>query len=483
LVPSARYPAYGFASGPMKSSLASGLRCSRRTLEPNIGRCAAASATVTATPAEMENAIRLATSLRSQLRLHQAIDVLGVVLESAPADIVSKANDARGMYIKYAKMLRSEWQLLMGSDDESIAGFREILEHAPSDRDARIQLAHALSDGKGDVEQALSILAELLDEGPQGTEGDIADIGSYVWAAHDAGVFAASLGKHDAAQTYFELFRKLLCDLKPRRYKYVQVYRKSAEQMKRYSQGVFYEMANARIIGDTERAAAAGEFHKAMNLNEHPELAWYRDVFTSSWELIASTPIGKAPSPSLFYGSRPMLQLAMDAASLEGGLILELGVWHGISLRMTASNWPDEQVHGFDTFTGLPEAWGSPEKGGEAAGAYSTFGAMPADLPQNVQLHAGLFSETLPGFIKEHPGPIRFMNIDCDLYSSTKDIFDEVSERIVPGTVIIFDEYLMTPSWQDDEFKAFQEAVAKHGWTYEYLAFSIMTGQAIVRIT
>jgi len=75
------------------------------------------------------------------------------------------------------------------------------------------------------------------------------------------------------------------------------------------------------------------------------------------------------------------------------------------------------------------------------------------------------------------------MNIDCDLYSSTKDIFDEVSERIVPGTVIIFDEYLMTPSWQDDEFKAFQEAVAKHGWTYEYLAFSIMTGQAIVRIT
>ena len=75
------------------------------------------------------------------------------------------------------------------------------------------------------------------------------------------------------------------------------------------------------------------------------------------------------------------------------------------------------------------------------------------------------------------------MNIDCDLYSSTRDIFDAAFERIVPGTVIVFDEYFMNPNWQQHEFRAFQEAVTKHGWTYEYVALSFYSGQAVVRIT
>ncbi|CAE8598277.1 unnamed protein product [Polarella glacialis] len=434
-------------------------------------------------PDEMQQAIKIARSLRASWKLKEAVEVLGIVISSFPDDMLSNANDAVGPGLKYAMMLRADWNLLMGNNNQCIEDLRNILVHWPSDRDARIQLAHALNDGKLDTEQALTVLGEVLDEGPEGAAGDIADISSYTWAAQDAGVFAASLGKHDMAQQYFEMFRKHLCEFKPKRYKYVQICMKSSEQMKRYSQGVFYEMVNAIIIGDAERAAAAAEFHKSMRLNEHPELVWFRQVFTSSWEFILSTSVGKAPEPSLFYGTLTMLKLAMDAASLDGGLILELGVWHGSSLRMTASDWPDQQVHGFDTFTGLPEAWGSPEKGGESVGAYSTFGATPSDLPQNVQLHAGLFSDTLPGFLETHPGPIRFMNVDCDLYSSTKDIFDQVSDRIVPGTVLVFDEYLMTPTWQDDEFKAFQEAVTKNGWTFEYVAISIMSGQAIIRIT
>jgi hypothetical protein len=38
-----------------------------------------------------------------------------------------------------------------------------------------------------------------------------------------------------------------------------------------------------------------------------------------------------------------------------------------------------------------------------------------------------------------------------------------------PGTVIVFDEYVMTSRWQHDEFAAFQEAVTTYGWQYEYL--------------
>ena len=96
-------------------------------------------------------------------------------------------------------------------------------------------------------------------------------------------------------------------------------------------------------------------------------------------------------------------------------------------------------MHGFDTFTGIPEAWETVEVT-EAAGSYSTHGQLPP-APHNVRYHVGLFSETLPPFLAEFPAaPIRFVNVDCDLYSSTKDIFDAIHARIVSGSVIVFDE-------------------------------------------
>ena len=81
-----------------------------------------------------------------------------------------------------------------------------------------------------------------------------------------------------------------------------------------------------------------------------------------------------------------------------------------------------------------------------------------------------------------HDEPLRFVHIDCDLYSSTVTVFEHLADRIGPGTVIVFDDYLLNDNWRHDEFKAFQEAVERHGWTYEYLAFGLHTGQAAVRI-
>lgn len=134
-------------------------------------------------------------------------------------------------------------------------------------------------------------------------------------------------------------------------------------------------------------------------------------------------------------------------------------------------------MYGFDTFTGLPEDWHF-----EGRGSYSTDGHLPP-APSNVRYKVGTFAQTLPSFLAAHPGPVRFMNVDCDLYSSTKDIFDAIHGRVVRGTVIVFDEYVMTSRWREDEYKAFQEVVAKRGWEYEYLGISLVSGQAAVRIT
>jgi len=55
--------------------------------------------------------------------------------------------------------------------------------------------------------------------------------------------------------------------------------------------------------------------------------------------------------------------------------------------------------------------------------------------------------------------------------------------QFVEGAAIVFDEYIGNEHWREDEFKAFQEAVLKNGWQYEYLCFSFFTKQVAVRIT
>ena len=97
--------------------------------------------------------------------------------------------------------------------------------------------------------------------------------------------------------------------------------------------------------------------------------------------------------------------------------------------------------------------------------------------------HKGLFTDTIPQFLKSNPNvPLAFANIDCDLYSSTYDILEAFHSRIVPGTILVFDEYICHPTWRQDEFRAWRECCKRFGWTYEYLAFSLSSKQAVVRV-
>ncbi|MDO8788711.1 MAG: tetratricopeptide repeat protein [Sulfuritalea sp.] len=178
--------------------------------------------------------------------------------------------------------------------------------------------------------------------------------------------------------------------------------------------------------------------------------------------------------PLITGSSTQTFKLAVDIA-VNDGLVLEFGVRFGTSIRQIAG-MVEQEVHGFDSFEGLPEQWND-----ESKGSYSTHGELP-DVPGNVHLHAGWFEDTLPEFLKSHSAPVRLMNIDCDIYSSTKTVLDLLSNRVVPGTVIVFDEYIGNEHWRDDEFRAFQEAVVTHDWHYRYVSFSFFTKQVVVQI-
>lgn len=158
------------------------------------------------------------------------------------------------------------------------------------------------------------------------------------------------------------------------------------------------------------------------------------------------------------------------------GLILEFGVRFGYTISYIAELFPKRKIFGFDSFQGLPEDWHH-----EKAGSYSTYGQIPS-VASHVTLVAGWFKDTLPDFKKNYKDPIAFMNIDCDLYSSTKLVFNELNKQIVPGTIIVFDEYIGNISWRQDEFKAFQEWVKENKVKYRYLTASFYTKQVSVQI-
>lgn len=161
------------------------------------------------------------------------------------------------------------------------------------------------------------------------------------------------------------------------------------------------------------------------------------------------------------------------------GLFLEFGTYKGKSMNIMGSLRPGITFHCFDSFEGLPEDWHI----GVDKGTFGIDGAIP-DIRPNVHPVKGWFDQTLPEFARQHEGEkIAFMHVDCDLYSSTKTVFESLGHMIVPGTVILFDEYLSIPVEGECEYLAFMEFLDSSGLQMEYIGQIRGHNQVATRIT
>ncbi|WP_433267215.1 class I SAM-dependent methyltransferase [Actinosynnema sp. CS-041913] len=158
------------------------------------------------------------------------------------------------------------------------------------------------------------------------------------------------------------------------------------------------------------------------------------------------------------------------------GMALEFGVYAGTTLKIIADARERRDVYGFDSFKGLPEHWRS----GFPAGMFGV-----DDLPDvpGAELVVGWFDESLPGFLEEHPGPVAFLHVDCDLYSSAKTVLDLVGPRLVDGSVIVFDEYFNFPGWREHEHRAWTEYAERTGTGFRYEGYTHDHEQVIVKVT
>ena len=180
-------------------------------------------------------------------------------------------------------------------------------------------------------------------------------------------------------------------------------------------------------------------------------------------------------APHLIGVHAAMLRWSLAKAD-NPGLIAEFGVRRGTSIRVLAGE-TSGTVHGFDSFVGLPEGWVN-----APAGVLTAGGELP-EVPVNVTLHAGWFEDSLPPFLAAHPGPLRFANIDCDIYSSARTVLWALADRIRPGAILLFDELVGNRTWRQDEYRALTEFAAEFGRDWEVLGINLPNKQVCVRLS
>jgi hypothetical protein len=179
----------------------------------------------------------------------------------------------------------------------------------------------------------------------------------------------------------------------------------------------------------------------------------------------------------LFEGHDAFLRHCL--AHAPTGEALEFGVAGGRSITVLANAAAPRLVHGFDSFEGLPEDWSGHM---ERRGAFSQKGLLPK-VPSNVRLHPGWFSDSLPAWLAQNSGPVSFVHVDCDIYSSTRDVLWGLRERLVVGAVIVFDEYFNYPNWRHHEARALKEFVEAFEIAYRYIAYTARDGAVAIEVT
>ncbi|NJO86947.1 MAG: class I SAM-dependent methyltransferase [Lewinella sp.] len=180
-------------------------------------------------------------------------------------------------------------------------------------------------------------------------------------------------------------------------------------------------------------------------------------------------PFTDFPQRTFDYGRRYELhQFVVDTLiKAEAIDYLEFGVSKGHSFGWWVQklNHPDCRFYGFDTFTGLPEAWGP-----FPAGAMSNGNAPPVIDDARHQFYQGLFQQTLPPFLANYQpeaGRRKVIHLDADLYSSTLFVLTSLSPFLQPGDVLLFDEFNVPMH----EYKAFSE------WAEAYYIKYTVLGQ------
>jgi hypothetical protein len=237
-------------------------------------------------------------------------------------------------------------------------------------------------------------------------------------------------------------------------------------------------------IPDTENYGCSSE----KDLRVWEELSDLNDKFPHSFKHISSlfTVYTRRIHLIRFLAHYELFKLTTDIP----GSIIDLGVYRGGSffvwhklLEIFNPTDTSKKVYGFEGFQGLSNF---DEKDGNKLNNVGksemgwNSGSVEQEIMKLCEIHnmdnilaktrskiiKGDIFETLQPFLTETPGlRISLLHFDVDLYSVTKFSLEKLYDLVVPGGVIVFDEYALPP-WEG-ETRAFDEFVKERNLNIE----------------
>lgn len=185
--------------------------------------------------------------------------------------------------------------------------------------------------------------------------------------------------------------------------------------------------------------------------------------------------------------------LALVEDLLDAGVpgdFAECGVLYGahpaIMLRSLLRRGERRLVHLFDSFQGIPRATAADTEAEIAAYGLKGDRMEPTGVSVSsldntlsnlrgwgvfdssmVRVHPGWFEETLPTE-RNAIGPLALLRVDVDLYESTRAVYTNLWDKVVPGGYVIDDDYGLHEDRRPcrramEEVCGLQEAIAVEG--------------------
>jgi O-methyltransferase len=147
------------------------------------------------------------------------------------------------------------------------------------------------------------------------------------------------------------------------------------------------------------------------------------------------------------YRCYELWQLVGEAAKLDRGDLLEVGAFRGGSGCLIAAKacqvGLSDAVYLCDTFQGVVKV--SERDPCYTGGEHNdTSYEMVTDLARslhlgNVKVLQGIFPDDTGHFVKDRE--FRFCHIDVDAYQSARDVAEWVWHRLVPGGIVVYDDF------------------------------------------